>query len=123
MLFRSYSLKLYLFDFSLNSGFYLVSDILPVSLTPQILLFCFLGKESHPFSASNHKYTLYFKKMCQRNDVYKTKRSVRRRPADLVTKENMKEIAQKYVMIQCMFFFWWSPTKYSSKIMAKENWE
>lgn len=43
--------------------------------------------------------------MCQRNDVYKTKRSVRRRPADLVTKENMKEIAQKYVMIQCMFFF------------------
>lgn len=98
-------MKLYLFDFSLNSGFYLVSDILPVSLTPQILLFCFLGKESHPFSASNHKYTLYFKKMCQRNDVYKTKRSVRRRPADLVTKENMKEIAQKYVMIQCMFFF------------------
>ncbi|XP_015760439.1 PREDICTED: poly [ADP-ribose] polymerase 12-like [Acropora digitifera] len=53
------------------------------------------GKESHPFSASHHQYTLYFKKMCQRNNVYKTERSVTRRPADLVTKENMKEIAQK----------------------------
>ena len=99
-----FELILILFVFSLNLGFYLVLGILPVSLTPQILLFCFLGKESHPFSASNHQYTLYFKKMCQRNDVYKTKRSVRRRPADLVTKENMKEIAQKYVIIQCMFF-------------------
>ena len=98
-----------------------MSQIFYLSLTPQIFLLCFLGKESHPFSASHHQYTLYFKKMCQRNNVYKTERSVTRRPADLVTKENMKEIAQKYVMVQNCTFFGWSDAKYSSKIVAKRK--
>ncbi|XP_068754720.1 protein mono-ADP-ribosyltransferase PARP12-like [Montipora capricornis] len=53
------------------------------------------GNEKHSFSASHHSYTLYFKRMYQQNDVHKTKRPVRRRPADLVTKQNMKELAQK----------------------------
>ena len=57
----------------------------------------FLGKKEHSFSASHHRYTLNFKKMYQRNDVHKTKRLVRRRPADLVTKQNMKDVAQMYV--------------------------
>lgn len=114
---NNYSLKLYLFV----SGFYLVSDILPVFDSTNFFAVFFLGKESHPFSASHHQYTLYFKKMCQRNNVYKTERSVTRRPADLVTKENMKEIAQKYVMVQICIFFGWSDAKYSSKIVAKRK--
>ena len=62
-----------------------------------IVQFFFLGKKEHSFGAAHHRYTLNFKKMYQRNDVHKTKRLVRRRPADLVTEQNMKEVAQKYV--------------------------
>ncbi|XP_068754719.1 protein mono-ADP-ribosyltransferase PARP12-like [Montipora capricornis] len=53
------------------------------------------GYEKHSFSASHDSYTLYFKKMYQQNDVHKTKQPVRRRPADLVTEQYMKEVAQK----------------------------
>ena len=59
-------------------------------------LFFFLEKDCHSFSASHHRYTLSFKGWYQQNDVHKTKRPVRRRPADFVTKQNMKDIAQRY---------------------------
>ena len=52
----------------------------------------FLGKDTHPFSAGHHHYTLYFKDWCQQNDVHRTKRPVRRRPAEFVSKEKMKDI-------------------------------
>lgn len=54
-----------------------------------------LGKDTHPFSAGHHHYTLHFKEWCQENDVHRTKRSVRRRPAEFVSKENMKDIEQR----------------------------
>lgn len=54
-------------------------------------------KDSHSFSASHHKYTLYFKGMYQQNDTHRTKRPVRRRPAEFVNKQNMKDIAQRYL--------------------------
>ena len=57
------------------------------------LLLAFLGKDTHPFSASHHQYTLDFKKWCQKNDKYTTERPVRRRPAEFVSKQNMAEIA------------------------------
>ncbi|KAJ7379580.1 polymerase, member 12 [Desmophyllum pertusum] len=52
-------------------------------------------KDSHSFSASHHKYTLYFKGWYQQNDVHKTKRPVTRRPAEFVNKQNMKDISQR----------------------------
>ena len=55
----------------------------------------FVGKDTHPFSAGHHHYTLHFKEWCQQNDVHKTKRTVRRRPAEFVSKENMKDIVQR----------------------------
>lgn len=60
--------------------------------------------------------------MCQRNNVYKTERSVTRRPADLVTKENMKEIAQKYVMVQNCTFLGGVMQNIQAKLWQKENW-
>ena len=55
----------------------------------------FVGKDTHAFSAGHHRYTLHFKEWCQQNDVYKTKRPVRRRPAEFVSKENMKDFVQR----------------------------
>ena len=55
-----------------------------------------LGKESHSFSAGHHQYTLHFKKWYQKNDVHKTNRPVRRRPAEFVSKQNMQHIAQRW---------------------------
>ncbi|XP_073253275.1 protein mono-ADP-ribosyltransferase PARP12-like [Porites lutea] len=49
-------------------------------------------KDSHSFSVSHRQYTLYFKGWYQQNDANKTKRPVRRRPAEFVTKQNMDEI-------------------------------
>ena len=63
-------------------------------------LFFFVDKDCHSFSASHHHYTLYFKGWYQQNDVHKTKRPVRRRPADFVTKQNMKDIAQRYCTLK-----------------------
>ena len=40
-------------------------------------------------------HTTHFKGWYQQNDVYKTKRPVRRRPADFVTKGNMHDVAQR----------------------------
>ena len=66
--------------------------------TPSNIIVIFLSEiESHSFSASHHKYTLFYKEWYQKNDVYKTQRPVRRRPAEFVTKQNMKDIAQRYL--------------------------
>lgn len=50
------------------------------------------GKDTHPFGASHHQYTLNFKRWCQKNDKFKTERPVRRRPAEFVSKQNMTDI-------------------------------
>lgn len=55
----------------------------------------FAGKDTHAFSAGHHHYTLHFKEWRQQNNVHKTKRPVRRRPAEFVSKENMKDIVQR----------------------------
>ena len=60
-----------------------------------------LGNDSHPFSASHHKYTMYFKLWHQQNDKHGTLRCVRRRP-EFVSKEGMVEIAKRY--IQCNIY-------------------
>lgn len=60
------------------------------------LYLLFLGKDSHSFSAGHHTYILYFDKMFQRNTKFLTERNVTRRP-EFVAKDQMKEIAQKYV--------------------------
>ena len=69
-----------------------------VELKGSILLVClffFLGKDTHPFSASHHQYTLDFKRWCQKNVKYKTERPVRRRPAEFVSKHNMADIVSQ----------------------------
>ena len=69
------------------------------------LLLAFLGKDTHPFSASHHQYTLDFKKWCQKNDKYTTERPVRRRPAEFVSKQNMAEIAaQRWLYYNVVMF-------------------
>ena len=55
----------------------------------------FLGKDTHPFSASHHQYTLDFKRWCQKNNKYKTERPVRRRPAEFVSKHNIADIVSQ----------------------------
>ena len=59
-----------------------------------------LGNDCHSFTALHQRYTLYFKGWYQQNDVHKTKRLVRRRPAEFVTKQNMKDIAHRYLNSQ-----------------------
>ena len=60
-----------------------------------VCLFFFLGKDTHPFSASHHQYTLEFKRWCQKNNKYKTERPVRRRPAEFVSKHNIADIVSQ----------------------------
>ena len=63
-------------------------------------LFSFLDKDFYSFSALNQSYTVYFNRWYQQNDVNKTKRPVRRRPAEFVTKQKMKDIAQRYCTLK-----------------------
>ena len=83
-----------------DNFFFLICDLYFISLEDMMLLTSSHfspDNDCHSFSASHHRYTLYFKGWYQQNDVHKTKRPVRRRPADFVTKQNMKDIAQRHV--------------------------
>ena len=82
-----------------DNFFFLICDLYFISLEDMMLLTSSHfspDNDCHSFSASHHRYTLYFKGWYQQNDVHNTKRRVRRRPADFVTKQNMKDIAQRY---------------------------
>ena len=82
-----------------DNFFFLICDLYFISLEDMMLLTSSHfspDNDCHSFSASHHRYTLNFKGWYQQNDVHKTKRLVRRRPADFVTKQNMKDIAQRY---------------------------